>query len=82
MTKLLDDNIIIRKGESMEIIKQIYSETLIIKELKNFLGRKVKINIEVIDELNQKEQKAKPLGKYKLGKKLDDVNIRDFAHEA
>ena len=66
----------------MEIIKQIDSETLIIKDLKNFLGRKVKINIEVIDDTNQKEQKPKPLGKYKLGKKLDDINIRNFAHEA
>lgn len=66
----------------MEIIKQIDSETLIIKDLKNLLGRKVKINIEVIDDTNQKEQKPKPLGKYKLGKKLDDINIRNFAHEA
>ena len=41
LTKPPDDNIIIKKGESMEIIKQIDSETLIIKELKNFLGRKL-----------------------------------------
>jgi hypothetical protein len=65
----------------MEIIRQIDSETLIIKDLKKLLGKKVKINIEVIDENEQRNQKLKPLGKYKLGKELDDINIRNFAYE-
>jgi len=65
----------------MEIIRQIDSETLIIKDLKKLLGKKVKINIEVIDEKEQRNQEPKPLGKYKLGKELDDINIRNFAYE-
>lgn len=65
----------------MEIIKQIDSETLILKEFKDLLGKKVKINIEVVDEPKQDTLKPKPLGKYKLGKELDDINLRNFAHE-
>ena len=65
----------------MEIIRQINSETLVLRELKNLLGKKVKINIEIIGEEEPDKQKSKPLGKYKLGKELDDINIRDFAYE-
>ena len=65
----------------MEIIKQINSETLILKGLKDLTGKKVKINIEVIDEAEAVQQKAKSLGKYKLGKELDDIDIRNFAYE-
>ena len=65
----------------MEIIKQIDSETLILKDLKDLLGKKVKINIEVIDETEAVRQKTKSLGKYKLGKELDDIDIRNFAYE-
>lgn len=65
----------------MEIIKQIDSETLILKDLKDLLGKKVKINIEVIDETEALPQKVKSLGKYKLGKELDDIDIRNFAYE-
>ncbi len=63
----------------MEIIRQINSETLVLRELKDLLGKKVKINIEIIGE--EEPGKPKPLGKYKLGKELDDINIRDFAYE-
>ena len=65
----------------MEIIKQIDSETLILKDLKDLLGKKVKINIEVIDEAETVREKAKSLGQYKLGKELDDIDIRNFAYE-
>ena len=65
----------------MEIIRQISSDTLLLKDLKGFLGKKVKINIDVIDDSGQDYRKPKPLGKYRLGKELDDMNIRDFAYE-
>jgi hypothetical protein len=65
----------------MEIIRQIDSETLTIKRLKGFLGKKVKINIEVMEETGQPEQKPRPLGKYKLGKELDNLNIRNLAYD-
>lgn len=65
----------------MVIIKQIDSETLILKDLKHMLGKKVKINIEVIDEGEPTREKAKSLGQYKLGKELDDIDIRNFAYE-
>ncbi len=65
----------------MVIIKQIDSETLIVKDLKDMLGKKVKINIEVIDEVEPALEKANSLGKYKLGKELDDTDIRNFAYE-
>jgi hypothetical protein len=65
----------------MVIIKQIDSETLILKDLKDLLGKKVKINIEVIDEAESALKKTNSLGKYKLGKELDDIDIRNFAYE-
>lgn len=65
----------------MEIIRQVNSDTLLLKDLKGFLGKRVKINIDVIDDSEQNYRKPKPLGKYKLGKELDDMNIRDFAYE-
>lgn len=74
------NNIIIRRC-IMEIIRQINSDTLVLNDLKSFLGKKVKINIDVIDTPGQNNRMPKPLGKYKLGKELDDINIRDFAHE-
>jgi hypothetical protein len=45
------------------------------------LGKKVKINIEVIDEGEPTREKTKSLGQYKLGKELDDIDIRNFAYE-
>jgi hypothetical protein len=60
----------------MVIIKEINSETLTIQELKEFIGKRVRINIEELAE-----EKDKPLGRYKLGRELDQLNIRDFAHE-
>lgn len=64
----------------MEIIKEINSETLTIQELKDFIGKKVRINIEeMAEERDQIEKKCKPLGRYKLGRELDQLNIRDFA---
>ncbi len=65
----------------MEIIRQINSDTLLLRDLKGFLGKKVKINIDVIGDSEQNNRRPKPLGKYKLGKELDDMNIRDFAYE-
>jgi hypothetical protein len=65
----------------MVIIKQIDSETLILRDLKDLLGKKVKINIEVIDEAEPAVENANSLGKYKLGKELDDIDIRNFAYE-
>ena len=65
----------------MVIIKQIDSDTLILRDLKDLLGKKVKINIEVIDEAEPTLEKANSLGKYKLGKELDDIDIRNFAYE-
>ncbi len=65
----------------MEIIKQIESEVLIIRELKTLLGKKVKINIEVIDDAQPNKDKSVELGTYKLGTQLDDINIRNFAYE-
>ena len=67
----------------MEIIRQIDSETLAIKQLKDFVGKKVKIIIEPFQETGQyrKKQKLKPLGQYKLGKEMDEINIRNFAYE-
>jgi hypothetical protein len=62
----------------MEIIRQVTSDTLVLGNLKTLLGKRVKINIEIIDEEKPGKQKQKPLGKYKLGKELDDVSIRDF----
>ncbi len=67
----------------MEIIRQIDSETLAIKQLKDFLGKKVKIIIEPFRETGQyrKKHKLKPLGKYKLGTGMDEINIRNFAYD-
>jgi len=65
----------------MEIIKQVNSETLVLRDLKNLLGKKVKINIEVIEEAENAQHNVKSLGKYKLGKELDDIDIRNFAYE-
>ena len=66
----------------MEIIKKINSETLTIQDLKDFIGKKVRINIEELtEERAQIEKEHKPLGRYKLGRELDQLNIRDFAHE-
>ena len=65
----------------MEIIRQVNSDTLLLKDLKGFLGKRVKINIDVIDDSEQNYRNSKPLGKYRLGKKLDDMNLRDFAYE-
>jgi hypothetical protein len=64
----------------MEIIKEISSETLTIHELKDFIGKKVRINIEELtEERGPIEKEHKPLGRYKLGRELDQLNIRDFA---
>jgi hypothetical protein len=66
----------------MVIIKEINSETLTIQELKEFIGKRVRINIEELaEEKDQIKKGDKPLGRYKLGRKLDQLNIRDFAHE-
>jgi hypothetical protein len=66
----------------MVIIKEINSETLTIQDLKDFIGKKVRINIEELAEKrDQIEMENKPLGRYKLGRELDRLNIRDFAHE-
>lgn len=66
----------------MVIIKEINSETLTIQELKDFIGKKVRINIEELaEERDQIKKEYKPLGRYKLGCELDRLNIRDFAHE-
>ena len=46
--------------------------------LKDYKGS---LSDAVIDERRPRKHKPKPLGKYKLGKDLDDVNIRDFAYE-
>ena len=54
---------------------------MILRDLKDLLGKKVKINIEVIDEAEPTLEKANSLGKYKLGKELDDIDIRNFAYE-
>lgn len=63
----------------MEIIRQIESDTLLLRDLKGLLGKKVRIYIEVLEEVGQ--NKTKPMGKYHLGKELDKINIRDFAYE-
>lgn len=65
----------------MEIIKRIDSDVLIIKELKKFLGKKVKINIEVLNENQTGLDNPAELGRYRLGKELDKINLRDFAYE-
>lgn len=63
------------------LIRQIESDTLLLKDLKGLRGKKVKIYIEVLEEERQKKTKSKSLVKYHLGKELDKVNIRDFAYE-
>lgn len=65
----------------MEVIKEINSDTLVLKELRTLFGKKVRINIEVIEEAEEGRRKPKPLGRYKLGNELDMINIRDFAYE-
>jgi hypothetical protein len=65
----------------MEVIKRINSETLVLKEFKYLLGKKVRINIEVIEERKKQKKGLKPLGCYKLGKELDAINIRDLAYD-
>jgi hypothetical protein len=65
----------------MEIIKRIDSEILIIKELKTLLGKKVKINIEIIEDNKTDPLKIESLGTYNLGKELDNINIRNFVNE-
>jgi len=66
----------------MVIIKEINSETLTIQELKDFIGKKVRINIEELaGARDQIKKEHKPLGRYKLGRELDRLNIRDFAYE-
>ena len=64
----------------MEIIRRVNSETLVLEELKSFLGKRVKINIELAEDEVTGKKKTKSLGRYKLGKKLDSLNIRDYAH--
>ena len=79
---LIKSNFIIKARYTMEIIKKINSETLTIQDLKDFIGKKVRINIEELtEERAQIEKEHKPLGRYKLGRELDQLNIRDFAHE-
>lgn len=65
----------------MEIIKQVDSDVLIIKELKKYLREKVKINIEVLNDKPSDFNCSQELGRYKLGKELDKINLRDFAYE-
>jgi len=65
----------------MELIRQIESDTLMLRDLKGLLGKKVKIYIEILEEVGPNKPKPRPLGKYHLGKKLDKMNIRDFAYE-
>jgi hypothetical protein len=65
----------------MEIIRRIHSDTLNLKELRDFIGKRVKINIEVIDDETLSSVGPHQLGRYKLGKDIDDLNLRDFAYE-
>lgn len=37
----------------MEIIRQIESDTLLLRDLKGLLGKKVRIYIEVLEEVGQ-----------------------------
>jgi hypothetical protein len=65
----------------MIIIKRIDSDTLRLKELTDLIGKKVKIQIEVINDESKTATVRKELGQYKLGKEMDDLNLRDFAYE-
>ncbi len=65
----------------MIIIKRIDSDTLRLKELADLIGKKVKIQIEVINDESKTATARKELGQYRLGKEMDDLNLRDFAYE-
>ncbi|MCH8316987.1 MAG: hypothetical protein IIA88_00590 [Bacteroidetes bacterium] len=72
--------------DAIKITTKITSDTLYFKELKAFIGKNVEIIIrDVSEKLNTKKRSKKrkwtSLGKGDFGGKLDNVNIREFAHE-
>lgn len=60
-----------------------WSESLINQEhLQQFLGKKVIVTIiELEEEPTDSKREWKLLGSLKLGGRLDEVNVRDFANE-
>ncbi len=52
------------------------------EDVKKFLGRKVQIVVSEVSKGKTPGQRLAHIGgRWNLGGKLDDVNIRDFAHE-
>ena len=68
------NSITIRKRLKSDIIK-------LGNQVKPLLGKNVEITIREVTEPKPVERKWRFLGSVSLGKELDSINIRDFAHD-
>jgi hypothetical protein len=64
-------------------IETTLDKTLLsLRKLKNFLGKKVIITvIEVTEGQPAQKRKWNHLGDLQLNQRLDNINLRDFAHD-
>jgi|GEM_PF-1134874 len=68
--------------KTITIRKKLKSDTIRLgKEAKSMLGKNVEITIRELENPKPTERKWRFLGSASLGKELDSINIRDFAHE-
>ena len=52
------------------------------EDVKKFIGKKVKVILtDVEEEKIDRKDLLESAGRWDLGGKLDNINIRDFAHE-
>lgn len=68
------NSIVIKKTLDSDVIK-------LGTQAKPLLGKEVEITIKELTSPEQKKKKWTLLGSANLGGKLDDINIRDFAHD-
>ena len=68
--------------KTITIRKKLDSDTIKLgRKAKPMLGKNVEIIIREIENAKPAERKWRFLGSASLGKELDSINIRDFAHE-
>jgi hypothetical protein len=64
-------------------IETTLDKTLLnLKKLKSFLGKKVIITVIEVGEEQPKQNRVwKHLGDLQLNQQVDNINLRDFAHD-
>lgn len=68
--------------KTITIRKKLESDTIKLgKKAKSLLGKNVEIVIRELADPKPIEKKWRFLGTVSLGKELDSINIRDFAHD-